>query len=648
MSELLLVLGALPGPGRGDVFDDPALSIGLAVAVGMIAQAVARHLKIPGIVLLLAAGVLLGPDVADVIRPHSLGTALQTLVGFAVAVILFEGGMNLNLRRLRREGRSIRRLVTWGALVTAVGAFLACTWILGWEWRRAILFGTLVIVTGPTVITPLLRRIRLNSSVATVLEAEGVLIDAIGAILAVVTLEVVLAPSGQSLLLGGWHLLSRFGFGLAAGLAAGALIAFLLRFERAVPAGLENVFTLSLVLAVFQVCNSLVPESGIMTVTVAGLLVGNVKTRALQDLREFKEQLTVMFIGMLFVLLAADVRIDEVRSLGWNGALTVLALMFVVRPLNVLVSTAGSDLKSREKAFLAWLAPRGIVAAAVASLFAVELEANGLEGGPELRALVFLVIAATVIIQGLFGGIVAQSLGVRRPSHSGYAILSVNPLSLAFARLFRDAGHEVVFLDSNPSACAAGQAEGFRVLFGNALTESMMTRAELDARAGTLALTPNDEANFIFSRRARREFKVPCAWLALERGQARVTSKMVEHIGARILFAEGRNTPQWAGRLSRGQATLETWTRDTAGELAPDVRARDLFLPLVIRRGSAILPVDQGVEARKGDRLELALSERARDAAEAYPERGRLVAGRGDRRGRDRPVRLALLAQLRH
>jgi NhaP-type Na+/H+ or K+/H+ antiporter len=211
---------------------DPALTVALALGTGILAQTLARHLRVPGIVLLLAAGVLLGPDLLDIIQPATLGHALHILVGFAVAVILFEGGMNLKLRRLRREARSIRRLITLGALVTAIGGAIAARFILHWEWTPAILFGTLVIVTGPTVITPLLRRIKVHRRVATVLEAEGVLIDAVGAILAVVALEVAISPSGSALTFAAWDIVLRLGCGTLLGATGGGLIALLLEEGR--------------------------------------------------------------------------------------------------------------------------------------------------------------------------------------------------------------------------------------------------------------------------------------------------------------------------------------------------------------------------------------------------------------------------------
>jgi NhaP-type Na+/H+ or K+/H+ antiporter len=394
--------------------NDPALTFAIALAAGMTAQVVARHLRIPGIVLLLLVGVLLGPDVANIIRPARLGEGLRHIVGAAVAVILFEGGMNLDIVRLTREALTIRRLVTVGAAITAIGGALAARYVMGWEWRVAIPFGTLVIVTGPTVITPLLRRIRVNRKVHTILQAEGVLIDPIGAIVAVVALEVVLAQELGIAARGLLGIPSRLVLGAAVGAAGGFIMAKLLASERLIPEGLESVFTLALLLALYAGCEAILSESGIMAAPIAGIVVGNMPSRPSRELKDFKEQLTVLLVGLLFVLLPADVRLAEVTGLGWRGVLTAVLLMVAVRPLDVAVSTAGSDLTIRERLFIAWLGPRGIVAAAVASLFATELTQQGIEEGLELRALVFLTIALTVMLQGMGGARVAAALRVRR------------------------------------------------------------------------------------------------------------------------------------------------------------------------------------------------------------------------------------------
>lgn len=597
---------------RNAAFADPALTVALALAAGMLAQALARHLRIPGIVLLLGTGVLLGPDGLDVVRPGTLGASLHTLVGFAVAVILFEGGMNLSLVRMRREARSIRQLVTLGALVTAVGGALAARLILHWDWMLSILFGTLVMVTGPTVINPLLRRIKVKERVATVLEAEGILVDAIGAIVAVVALEVVLSPAPLSFAGGAWPLLSRLAFGTFFGAAGGLGIAALLRSERVVPEGLESVFTLSFAVALFQVSNAVVSESGILAVIVAGIVVGNSHSQALGDLREFKEQLTILLLGMLFVLLAADVRLAQVRFLGEAGLGTVLALMLVVRPLNILAGTLGSDLTWREKAFLSWLAPRGIVAAAVSSLFAQTLDEEGIAGGDELRALVFLVIAVTVVVQGLTGGAVASWLGLRRPSNTGYVILGANPLARAMGQALRDGGEEVVLIDSNEDACRAAEEKGFRVLHGSGLEPGIQEKAELDIRAGCLGLTSNEEVNLLFARRARKDFKVSRVWVAVRRGHLGVSEEVVRRLGGHLLFGGPAEILAWTDRLERGEARIERWRSEGSAD-APGLEG---LLPLAAVRGKKVFPMDESVTFRRGDRLYAAVSEDQREEIE--------------------------------
>jgi NhaP-type Na+/H+ or K+/H+ antiporter len=363
------------------IFDNPGMTISLALAMGMIAQALAHHLRIPGIVLLLASGVAFGPDGFGLIRPESLGPALNIITGFAVAVILFEGGLNLKFKRLKRAQRSIRQLILLGGLVTVIGAAFTTHLVMEWPWKNAILFGTLVMVTGPTVINPLLKRLKVKRSVATVLEAEGVLIDAIGAVVAIVALEAALSPAFSEPILWGWHIILRIGFGAIFGAVIGVLLLFLYRLRSLIPEGIENVFTLAVILALFQCSNMILPESGISAVTVAGLVIGNFSTYVLKDLVDFKEELTVLLIGMLFVLLAADVRLTHIINLGWPAVGVVLSLMFLVRPAAILLGTAFSELNWKERLFIAWIGPRGIIAAAVASFFAAAFSEKRLSGG---------------------------------------------------------------------------------------------------------------------------------------------------------------------------------------------------------------------------------------------------------------------------
>ena len=400
---------------------NPALTIGLAMVLGMLAQVGSKHLRLPGIVLLLLSGILFGPDGLNWIDPTSIGPGLHILVGFAVAIILFEGGMNLRISRILRERRAIRGLIIKGAIVTLIGGTFITIVVLGWDFRTSILFGTLIVVTGPTVITPLLKRIRVHHGVSTILEAEGILLDAIGAIVAVVALEIAISPSGLSFLTGLYHIVSRLGVGAILGISGGYLLTVLFRFRDLIPDGLENVFILSWVIALFQVSNTISPESGIAAVTIAGMTIGNSKTYIQQDLLEFKEQLTILMIGKLFILLSADVRLQQIIYLGMAGDLTVFMLIFLIRPLSVFIGTENSGLDLKQKLLLSWIAPRGIVAAAVASLFVYELEMHGFDG-TQLRALVFLLIIITVLLAGLTGGFIAGKLDLKRKSQSGWII----------------------------------------------------------------------------------------------------------------------------------------------------------------------------------------------------------------------------------
>lgn len=610
----------------------PALSVALALVAGVLAQAVARHLRVPGIVVLLATGVALGPDLLDVVRPAGLGEALTVLVGFAVAVILFEGGLNLKIDRLRRQGTAVRRLITVGALISFVGGTLAARALLGWEWRPAILFGALVIVTGPTVVTPLLRRVRVRGRIQTVLEAEGVLIDAIGAIAAVVILEAVLHPDVGALAAGGFAL--RIGVGTLLGLVAGFLIGGALRLSRLVPEGLENVFVLSMVLAVFQISDWLLPETGIAAVTVAGLVVGNLRTSVSRDLAEFKEQLTVMLIGLLFVLLAANVRLGAIVDLGWPGLAVVAVLMWVARPLSVALCTAGTDLALEERTFVAWVAPRGIVAAAVASLFAERLEAAGLDGGPELVAMVFLVIGVTVTVQGITMKPVAWLLGVLRPGDVGYVILGANGLGLAVGAALRDAGEEVVFVESNSDKANHARSEGYAVIYGNGLEERTMLRAQPDTRAGAIAVTPNEEANLVFARRLREEHDCPRAWVAVDRVHGHLTPEILQQAKVGLLFGGFRDIDMWTLWLERGRATVERWEHVETHERPAGAAAEDdeeepaisglrssedrrvPFLPLVHVRKKRVRPWDETVQLKAGDVAYLGIDGDSRERAE--------------------------------
>lgn len=620
--------GPLASQPLPDLNLNPDFTVALALVAGVVAQSLARHLRVPGIVLLLFAGVGLGPDGLGWIDPHSVGGALDAILDVAVAVILFEGGLNLEFSRLRRVQTSVRRLVTSGGLITVLGAALAVRTLLGWDWTLAILFGSLVMVTGPTVIGPLVTELRLKSRVSTVLEAEGVLIDPIGALFAVLVLALVLSPDLGSAASAGGALLVRIGFGLVTGGVAGFLLAGVLRVRRLVPEGLENIFTLAVVLVLFQGCEQVISHSGILAVTIAGAVLGNLPTPVSRELREFKDQLTVMLIGLLFVMLAADVRYEHVAALGVSGLLVVAALVFVVRPLGVWFSTKGSDLGGRERLFIAWVAPRGIVAAAIASVAASALESEGLPGGVELRALVFLTIAGTVLLAGLTAGPVARLLGVRIPNREGVAILGAHRLGLALAEEIRAAGAPVVFIDSNPQNCRLVEESGFTVIYGNALEERTLQRARFEEVRVAAGLTANQTVNAVFADRARDLFGVPEGVVAVQRIDSGFAKELVDKEQAMVAFDGAHDMGRWEVRGRRGSVTIEhrRYVADAVADPpAPDADSlstmEEGFVLVALKRGSRVEPMSTAITPKEGDIATVAIYEVEGDEA-----RGRLAA----------------------
>lgn len=605
----------------------PSLVLALALVAGVLAQSIAHHLRVPGIVFLLGVGVLLGPDGLGLIQTGDLGESLHDIVGFAVAVILFEGGLNLSWRRIRSQAGTIQALITVGALITALGGSLSVHWIMGWDWSVAILFGTLVMVTGPTVITPLLRRIRVHRRLETILETEGVLVDALGAVIAVVALEIVIGNGGGTVagLVGAP---ARLVVGTLMGSAGGAALVLLLRVRRLVPEGYKNILTLSGVLAVYEGSNALMSESGIVAAIAAGVVMGNVRMHGMRELREFKEQLTLLLLGLLFVLLAADVRLAEMRALGWPGVGVVAMLMLVVRPLSVLFSTARASLSGREIAFLAWIAPRGIVAAAIASLFGQRLAGSDMVGGEELRPLVFAVIVGTVFVQGLSAGRVARLLHLRRPSNQGYVILGADPLARLLGRLLHEGGEPIVLIESDAAAYREAEEEDYRVLYGNGLDERMLRSADVESRRAVVSALPSGSTSLLFVSKARQESKAPHAFVAIQREDGGIDKDMVIEAGATVLFGGPEDLVLWSVRLRRKMASVEWWAFEGSPETETDEsktnptpvprEMRNSVLALVHRRKDRSEPLDEHYTPQLGDRVAWLIFDDRRAEAENW------------------------------
>jgi len=492
------------------------LQIVITVLAGISAQVLAAYLKVPSIIMLLVFGVALGSDVLGWLSPQALGVGLEVIVSLCVALILFEGGLNLELKEIGKVSGSLRNLITIGTFITLVGGGFAAHWLGEFPWSIAFLYASLVVVTGPTVVTPLLKQVGVERKIATLLEGEGVLIDPVGAILAVVVLDIILnGDTDPTFVLGG--LLARLGIGVFIGGGGGALMAWFLREADFLSEELRNLVVLAGVWGLYGLAQSVRGESGLMAAVAAGIVVRAISIPEERLLRRFKGQLTVFSVSVLFILLAADLSIASVFELGPGSVLTVLVLMLVVRPLNILVCTWNSDLSWRQKAFMSWISPRGIVSASVASLFAILLTERGINGGDSIKALVFLTIIMTVFAQGLTARSVAQMLGVTSSSATGVVIVGCNELGLMIGKLFKERGEAVVLIDTDEKDCEKAREKGFQAYVGSALNAEILEEAGIGSIGTFLAITNNGEVNSVVAERAQEEFQPPRVFAALPR-----------------------------------------------------------------------------------------------------------------------------------
>jgi NhaP-type Na+/H+ or K+/H+ antiporter len=574
------------------------------VVAGITAQVLAAYFRLPSIVLLLLLGILLGSDGLGVLHPHVLGTGLEVIVALATAIILFEGGLNLDVQELGKVSVSLQLLVTLGTLITLIGGSMAAHWLGEFPWNIAFLYGSIIVVTGPTVISPLLKQINVDRQVATILEGEGVLIDPVGAILAFVVLDTIMNGDADPInaIMG---LVMRLGIGAAIGGAGGYLMSLIFKRANFLSSELKNLVVLAILWGLFTLAQTIRSESGVMTTVIAGAVFANSSVPEERLLRSFKGQLTILSVSVLFILLAADLSIASVFALGWGSLFTVLVLMFVVRPINILCCTWNSNLNWRQKLFLSWVAPRGIVSASVASLFAISLTQRGINGGDAIKALVFLTIIMTVVCQGLTAGKIAKWLRITSQDATGAVIVGCNPLSLLIARFFQERGEKVVMIDTDPERCAKAAAEDIQVISSSALDVSVLEEAGLGAVGTFLAMTNNGEVNFVLAQRAAEEFSPPRVLAVFPRTpQANSSNNHKVHQA----FTSELVIKTWNEYLSEGRVKLGTTTLNDAEftrqqeRIQEKIKTGDL-IPLLVERENRLQVIPASQEWLVGDRI---------------------------------------------
>lgn len=482
------------------------LIFSLILMTGFLCQWVAAYLRLPAIIFLLSSGVFLGP-VMHWIRPdEQLGALLFPFISFAVSVILFEGSMTLKYSKIAGLGSVIRNLISIGALITFLLVALATHWLIQLSWGISFLFASLMVVTGPTVIAPMLRILRPNANIANVLQWEGILIDPIGAILAVLVFEFIISNTLSDGLISGMITFGKIIFlGIALGVIGGIFLGVAFK-KYWIPQYLHNFAVLAAISVIYASSNYLISESGLLSVTIMGLTLTNLKDIELDDILNFKESLSLVLLSILFIVLAARINLSAFVDLGYPAIILFLLLQFLIRPLNVYFSSFGSSLTMAERHMLAWIAPRGIVAAAISSLFAIQLTNIGYAEAAKLVPLTFFMIIGTIALQSLTAKKIALKLNVAEPEPQGFLIIGANKVAQAIAKALQENDFYVCLVDEKWSALSDAKMSGLPTVWGNPISQYVENNLNLIKIRYLLILTPYLESNILAAKHYRNFF----------------------------------------------------------------------------------------------------------------------------------------------
>ena len=523
--------------------EEKLIELASIVVIGIGSQWLAWKLRVPSILFFLVLGFVAGPVLKFIHPDGLLGDLLFPIVSISVALILFEGGLTLRLGELKDVGRVVITLIILGAAITWVISSAAAYYILNLDIRVSILLGAILVVTGPTVIGPLLSHIRPIKRVGRILKWEGILIDPVGAILAVLVFEVILAgkisAAGTVVFLG---ILKTILIGGVIGFGMAQLLIQLLR-KFLIPDFLQESVAFVMVIGAFVFSNVLQPESGLLTVTLMGLFMDNQKLVSIKHIIEFKENLRVIIISSIFILLAARLQLSDFENFNLSTVLFLVVLIFIARPVSVFLSTIGSKLNWRERTFVSWMAPRGIVAAAVSSVFAFKLSESGIEGSEILVPITFLVIVVTVTVYGLTSYPIAKLLKVVQSKPQGILFVGAHSWARSMAKVIKEKGFNVIMVDTNRSNIKEARLEGLPAYLGTILSEHIADELDLDGIGRLMALTPNDEANSLASLHLSEAFERGEMYQLppLSEKSGRELEFSAKHLRARFLFGEGVN-----------------------------------------------------------------------------------------------------------
>jgi NhaP-type Na+/H+ or K+/H+ antiporter len=472
------------------------------MVIGIFAHMLGRVVKIPSIVFLLAAGIILGPEVTGLIEPSRFGSGIELIVWVAVAIIVFDGGLDIDLRQVRKMQHSIVNLVTIGVAITVVLTAVAGYLLVNLPFTIALLFGAFISATGPTVITPILRQVHVNTKVASTLRAEAVLNDGISVILAALVFELVVASvTGTKAL---EFIVIRLLDGVFFGLVSGLVLILILRKIPMLTDQYARLFTIAILLAAFVTAETIGNQSGVLAMALFGIIIGSSEVPHKEAIKHFKEDLSVILLSVIFILLSAFLDFDAIRSIGIEGLILVALLMLLIRPVAVFASTFTSDLKFGEKLFISAMGPRGVVPASMAMYFALRLTFSGFDTeATSLLGLMFITIIVTVLTTGLSARFIAQRTGVIPME---ILIVGGGDVGRALAERFLKRGENVVIVDTNEDNCKKALVQGIRAIHGDAEEISVLKKAGIEHAKYLVATTDQDNTNLLVCQIAKTKF----------------------------------------------------------------------------------------------------------------------------------------------
>lgn len=530
-------------------------TVSLAVFLGILAQIISHKLKLPSLILLMLFGIVAGPNILHLLHTDKFTEITTQAISIGVAVILFEGGMTLNLKDLKLAPRATFNIITFGPFITLIAIGSSLHNILSLNWQISFLIGSILVISAPNIVASLLEGSQINKKLKEILTWESIIVESVGGVLMVVVLQFILSEADSFTSTAG-HFLLRLAVGIGIGYITGRILLFLIP-RKIIRHEHLNLAILGILLLFFWLSNHIASEAGLLTAVVAGIMVGQLRHPALEEIKAFKVQLSTLIVSVIFILISAQLDLAGFTKYGWSMALAILSVLIFARPLMIFLTTVKTGLSLREKLFLVWAAPRGVIAAATASLFTAILLEHHFPQAESVATIVFLVIITTVIMQGFTAGPIANLLKVNSPPRNGFLLVGINPFSISIAKLFQKENIPVKLIANKKKYISEAKESGLDVSSGNIMYEDELVAIGLERIGTMLALTDNDETNTLVCRVGRKLFGLDNAFQVVNTYFSDITDDVLLNFGGLLAFDMKMSVATINERLLSGRLKVE-------------------------------------------------------------------------------------------